>query len=67
MERVKNLRSTGLLQALTALSVTAQSAEGGSGVQDKELVEVLSDLQICPGQPPHHGTNCMTSGIVCLP
>ena len=43
-----------LVNALNALSVGVQEAAQGSGVQDKELAEVLLvNLQIVPGQPAH--------------
>ena len=42
-----------LANALNALSLDVQEAAQGSGVQDKELAEVLVNLQIVPGQPAH--------------
>ena len=42
-----------LVNALNALSVGVQEAAQGSGVQDKELAEVLVNLQMVPGQPAH--------------
>ena len=42
-----------LVNALNALSVGVREAAQGSGVQDKELAEVLVNLQIGPGQPAH--------------
>ena len=42
-----------LVNALNALSVGVQEAAQGSGVQDKELAEVLVNLQIVPAQPAH--------------
>ena len=42
-----------LVNALNALSVGAQEAQQGSGVQDMELAQVLVNLQIVPGQPAH--------------
>ena len=41
------------MNALNALSVGVQEAAQGSSVQDKELAEVLVNLQIVPGQPAH--------------
>ena len=41
------------MNAFNALSVGVQEAAQGSGVQDKELAEVLVNLQIVPGQPAH--------------
>ena len=41
------------MSAFNALSVGVQEAAQGSGVQDKELAEVLVNLQIVPGQPAH--------------
>ena len=41
------------VNALNALSVGAQEAAQGSGVQDTELAEVLVNLQIVPGQFAH--------------
>ena len=45
-----------LVNSLNALSVCAQKAEEGSGVQDIKLVEVLVILQIVPAQPTHEVT-----------
>ena len=42
-----------LVNALNVLSVGVQEAAQGSDVQDKELAEVLVNLQIVPGQPAH--------------
>ena len=42
-----------LVNALNALSVGVQEAAQGSSVQDKELAEVLVNLQIVPGQPAY--------------
>ena len=42
-----------LMKALNALSVDVQKAAQGSGVQDKELAEVLVNLQIVAGEPAH--------------
>ena len=42
-----------LVNALNALSVGLQEAAQGPGVQDKELAEVLVNLQIVPGPPAH--------------
>ena len=44
-----------LAQTITTLSVGMRNAGNGSGVQDKELIKVFSDLQIFPGQLPHQG------------
>ena len=42
-----------LVNALNTLSVGVQEAAQGSGVQDKELAEVLVNLQIVPDQSAH--------------
>ena len=42
-----------LVNAPNALSVGVQEAALGSGVQNKELAEVLVSLQTVPGQPVH--------------
>ena len=44
---------TELVNALNASSVGVQKAAQGSGVQDRELAEVLLNIQIVPGQPAH--------------
>ena len=42
-----------LVNSRNTLSVGVQEAARGSDVQDKELAEVLMNLQIVPGQPAH--------------